>query len=129
MTAAHGPLDAVPAPSPPEPRLCGDVAAMDAFAGGLTPATSPLPQRLVADPEHVERDLARLVLTVIELLRRLLEQQAVRRIEGGSLTDEQIERMGDTFMKLDQKMSELAAAFGLERHELNLRLGPLGDLM
>jgi CRISPR/Cas system-associated endonuclease Cas1 len=77
----------------------------------------------------VERGLAKLVLTLIELLRQLMERQALRRIEAGSLSDEEIERLGQTFMKLDTRMEELQQIFGLEDEELNLNLGPLGDLM
>ena len=85
--------------------------------------------RLNADPAAVEQGLAKLVLTLIELLRRLLEKQALRRIEAGSLTDDEIERMGETFMLLERKMEELKAIFGLHDGDLNLNLGPLGDLM
>jgi hypothetical protein len=79
--------------------------------------------------EEVERGLAKLVLTVIELLRRLLEKQAIRRIDSGNLTDEEIERLGVTFLRLNQRMKELQGAFGLQDEDLNLNLGPLGDLM
>lgn len=85
--------------------------------------------RVNADPEQLERGLAHLVLTVIELLRQLMERQALHRIEGGSLDDEEIERLGRTFMALADRMEELKVAFGLEGEELNLNLGPLGDLM
>jgi hypothetical protein len=85
--------------------------------------------RIDADPEKVEQGLAKLVLTLVELLRRLLERQAVRRIEAGSLSPEEIERMGVTFMRLEQRMAELKAHFGLSDDDLNLSLGPLGDLM
>jgi hypothetical protein len=77
----------------------------------------------------VERGLAKLVLTLIELLRQLLERQAIRRVEGGSLTDDQAERLGQAFMQLEQRMEELKRTFGLEHEELNLNLGPLGNLM
>lgn len=88
-----------------------------------------LPDRIDADPERVEQGLAKLVLSLIELIRRLLERQAIRRIEAGSLTDDEIERLGETFLKLDRKMEELKEVFGLENDDLNLNLGPLGDLM
>jgi Gas vesicle protein K len=87
------------------------------------------PRRVSADPERVERGLAQLVLTLVELLRQLMERQALRRMEQGNLTDEQIERLGQTFMKLEQRMEELKREFGLEDRDLNLNLGPLGDLM
>ena len=87
------------------------------------------PRRVNADPEKVEQGLARLVLTLIELLRQLMERQALRRMEQGTLTDEQVERLGQTFMKLERRMEELKAEFGLEDRDLNLNLGPLGDLL
>ena len=86
-------------------------------------------RRLEVDGEKVEQGLAKLVLTLIELIRRLMEKQAIRRIENNSLTDEQIEELGTTFMKLDEKMQELKVVFKLEDEDLNLNLGPLGDLM
>lgn len=88
-----------------------------------------LPRRIDANPEEVERGLAKLVLTVIELLRQLLEKQAIRRIDSGNLTDEEIERLGLTFLRLNQRMKELQGAFNLADEDLNLNLGPLGDLM
>lgn len=87
------------------------------------------PRRVDADPERVERGLAQLVLTLVELLRQLMERQALRRMEGGTLTDEEVERLGETFMKLAQRMEELKAEFGLEDRDLNLDLGPLGRLI
>jgi hypothetical protein len=87
------------------------------------------PRRVTADPERVEKGLAQLVLTLVELLRQLMERQALRRMEQGTLDDEQIERLGQTFMKLEQRMEELKAEFGLEDRDLNLDLGPLGNLL
>ena len=86
-------------------------------------------RRIDADPERVERGLVQLVLTLVELLRQLMERQAIRRVEAGTLTDDEIERMGQTFMKLEQRMEELKAEFGLETEDLNLDLGPLGRLL
>lgn len=88
-----------------------------------------LPEKINANPENTEKGLAKLVLTLVELIRKLLEKQAMRRIEGNSLTDEEIERVGETLMKLEEKMEELKEVFGLENEDLNLNLGPLGDLM
>jgi hypothetical protein len=90
---------------------------------------SALPRRIDADPERVERGLAQLVLTLIELLRQLMERQAVRRIDHGSLTDDEVERVGLAFMRLDERMDELKQEFGLEDADLNLDLGPLGRLL
>ena len=110
-------------------QLSGDLAELGDFARELSRLDNALPRRINADKERVEQGLAKLVLTLIELIRRLLEKQAVRRLEASSLSDEQIERMGETFLKLEQKMAELKIAFGLEGEELNLNLGPLGDLI
>jgi DNA repair exonuclease SbcCD ATPase subunit len=88
-----------------------------------------LSRRVNADPEGVERGLAQLVLTIIELLRQLMERQALRRVEAGRLSEEEIERLGRTFLALAARMEELKEAFGLTDADLNLDLGPLGDLM
>ena len=85
--------------------------------------------RIGADPETVEQGLAQLVLTIVELLRQLMERQALRRIDAGGLTADQVERMGTTFMELDKRMTELREHFGLTPEELNLNLGPLGRLL
>lgn len=85
--------------------------------------------RVTADPEKVEQGLASLVLTIIELLRQLMERQALHRIEAGDLDEEEIERLGRTFMALAERMDELKETFGLDDEDLNLNLGPLGDLM
>ena len=98
-------------------------------AGALERLEAALPRRLNADPEDLERGLAHLVLTLIELLRQLMERQALRRIEGGTLSDEEVERLGRTFMALSDRMEELKRVFGLEDEDLNLDLGPLGRLL
>ena len=85
--------------------------------------------RIDAEPEEVERGLAQLVLTIVELLRQLMERQALRRVDAGGLDDEQIERMGQTLMLLEQRMEELKEHFGLADEDLNLDLGPLGRLL
>lgn len=85
--------------------------------------------QLTADKENVERGLAQLVLTLIELLRQLVERQAIRRVEAGNLTDEQIERMGQALMALEDRMEELKGVFGLDDEDLNIDLGPLGRLL
>ena len=114
---------------PLDQRLSGDLEALAEFGREFSRIGSRLPQRINAEQTNVEQGLAKLVLTVIELIRRLLEKQALRRIDTGALTEEQIERMGETFLKLDQKIAELQAVFGLEDEDLNLDLGPLGNLM
>lgn len=105
------------------------MTSADGTARDLDQLGTAFPRRVNADPEHVEKGLAQLVLTLVELLRQLMERQALRRMEQGTLTDDQIERLGETFMKLDQRMAELKEHFGLEDRDLNLDLGPLGDLL
>jgi hypothetical protein len=104
-------------------------AQLDPFADELPRLSDALTRRVNADPEGLERGLAQLVLTIIELLRQLMERQALRRIDGGSLSDEQIERLGVTFMELDKRMAQLRDEFGLTEEDLNLDLGPLGRLL
>ena len=110
-------------------KILAGPTALDAISGELDRLGDRLDRRVVADPENVERGLAQLVLTLVELLRQLMERQAVRRVEGGSLTDEEIERLGLTFMRLEERMEQLKEAFGLEDDDLNLDLGPLGRLL
>jgi hypothetical protein len=86
-------------------------------------------QRIGADPENVAKGLGQLVLTIVELLRQLMERQALRRIDAGGLSEEQVERLGTTFMELDKRMEQLREEFGLEPEDLNLDLGPLGRLL
>ncbi len=106
-----------------------DQAILARFAAALGEPRQQMPQRIVTDPEKVERDLARLVLSVIELLRQLLEKQATRRVESGVLSEEEIERLGLTLLKLESRMGELKGAFGLQGRELTLDLGPLRNLV
>jgi hypothetical protein len=88
-----------------------------------------LPQRLEADPESVERDLFKLVLTIIELIRQLMEAQALRRLDVGDLTEEQIEGLGLGLMHLEEAMEDLKSRYGLTAEDLNIDLGPLGWLL
>jgi hypothetical protein len=93
------------------------------------PRVKPLDRRLAVDRDSVEKGLASLVLTVIELLRQLMERQALRRVDLGDLTEEQIERVGATLMALEEQMTQLREYFGLAPEDLNLDLGPLGPLL
>jgi hypothetical protein len=102
---------------------------LDPFARSVPRIDDALSRRVNADPESLERGLAQLVLTIVELLRQLMERQALRRIDAGGLSDEQEERLGRTFMELDQRMAELREEFGLTEEDLNLDLGPLGRLL
>jgi len=99
------------------------------FAAQLEHLRGALPGRIDVDQEGLEQGLAQLVLTLVEFLRQLLERQAVRRMEGGSLSDEEVERVGLALMKLEEKVHELAEQFGLRPSDLNINLGPLGDLL
>ena len=86
-------------------------------------------QRIDCSPENIEQGLARLVLSLVELLPQVLERQAIRRMEGGSLAENQVEKMGEALMVLEAKIHELAANFGLTPADLNIDLGPLGHLL
>lgn len=90
---------------------------------------SILPNHINIDSDDVGKGLVQLVLTVIELLRELLERQAIRRIDGGTLSREEVNNLGITFMKLAEKMEELKSQFGLKTEDLNIDLGPLGKLL
>ncbi|MBV9604759.1 MAG: gas vesicle protein K [Solirubrobacterales bacterium] len=100
-----------------------------ATSGTLERLEAALPRRINADPENLQKGLAQLVLTLVELLRELMERQALRRIEGGTLSEEEVERLGRTFMALSERMDELKDVFGLRDEDLNLNLGPLGNLL
>jgi Gas vesicle protein K len=116
-------MDEVPdnAGSPPEP----DTPRPE----GAQPPVRRLGQRIEVDRGSVERGFASLVLTIVELLRQLMERQALRRVEVGDLTDDQIERIGATLMALEEQMVELREHFGLTPEDLNIDLGPLGPLL
>lgn len=106
-----------------------ETAHVEEFVEELRHVTEALPDRINIDAQSVEQGLAKLVLTLIELIRRLLERQAIRRMEGGDLSPEQVEDLGLALMKLEEKMRELKAQFGLGDEELNLDLGPIGRLI
>ncbi len=98
-----------------------------AYAAASRPSNAS--PRIALNPESVKNGLGQLVLTLVELVRQLLEKQALRRIEGGTLTEDEIERLGLTFMELDKQMTWLKKEFGLTDKDLNLDLGPLGKLL
>src|SRR5215218_10089514 len=110
-------------PDPGADQKALDPARQELVAG-LTELASQLPDRIDIDPEAVSRDLARLVLTVVELLRRVVEHQAVRRMEDPDLSEEQIEKMGLALWRLEEKMGQMKEVFGLAGEELNIDLGP-----
>src|SRR5688500_769005 len=94
----------------------------------LFPYTTLFRSRIAADAEIVENGLAKLVLAIIELVRKLLEKQALRRMDGGNLSEEEIESLGNALMKLEEKMDEMKKVFGLTDSDLNLNLGPIRSL-
>ena len=111
-------------------RLHGDLGSLDEFARELGSGTSSFaPRRINAKSDNVEKDVAKLVLSLVDLVRHLVERQAIRRVNAGSLSDDEVERMGEVFLKLDGKMDELRAAFGLTEEDLNLNLGPIQNLL
>lgn len=101
----------------------------DAVASEIVRVAEGFPQRVEIDPEAVQRDLARLVLTIVELLRRVVEHQAVRRMDDPTLAEADVERMGIALDRLDQQMREMKALFGLADGDLNIDLGDLGTLL
>ena len=110
------------------PTVDVDDALRTELATQLSAVARALPDRINADPERVEQGLARLVLTVIEVVRKVLEHQAVRRMDGGDLSEEEVERLGLTLLKLNDRMEQLKGAFGLTDEDLQIDLGPLGRL-
>jgi Gas vesicle protein K len=109
----------------------GDLSDLGKLGDPLGPTrpAGPPGRRIEVDPDNVERGLVQLVLTVVELLRQLMERQALRRVEAGNLSDEQVERLGTALMLLEERMEELKKTFEFEDDDLNLDLGPLGRLL
>ena len=103
--------------------------ALSDFARVMTPAQSLGPPRIALKPDDAKNGLGKLVLTLIEVIRQLLERQAIRRMEAGGLTDAEVERLGTTFMRLAEQMEKLKAEFGLDDDDVNIDLGPLGRLL
>jgi Gas vesicle protein K len=104
----------------------GSIENISEEIGRLTNAEE---SKLKLTPANADSGLAKLVLTLVELIRKLVEKQAMRRVDGGSLSDDEIENLGETLMKLEMKMEELKKHFNLTDRDLNINLGPLGDLM
>jgi hypothetical protein len=124
--------------SPPKGRIVArsgavtvtEVEELDALRREIErAATTASPLRWNADPDDVQRSVAQLVLTLVEFIRKLLERQAIRRMEAGTLTDHQAEDVGVALMKLEETVRDIAAKFGIPTEELNLDLGPIGKLM
>ena len=106
-----------------------EVAELDDLRRELERVTGASPPRWNADPDDVQRSVAQLVLTLVEFIRRLLERQAIRRMEGGTLTDQQTEDIGRALMQLEETVRDLAGRFGIPIDDLNLDLGPAGKLL
>ena len=106
-----------------------EVAELDELRHEIERAAGGSPLRWNADPDEVQRSVAQLVLTLVEFIRRLLERQAIRRMESGTLTDQQTEDIGRALMKLEETVRDLAARFGIPIDDLNLDLGPAGKLI
>lgn len=122
----QGNVPIIPFPRWPTPAAHGP----GAMSATTYPEVNAVPGgRIDVDPDEVERGLAKLVLTIVEFIRQLLERQAIRRMDGGGLTDAEIERVGIALMRLEEKVGEMAGRFGLRREELRLGLGPLGQLL
>lgn len=107
-----------------------EVAQLDDLRRELERAAgSASPPRWNADPDEVRRSVAQLVLTLVEFIRKLLERQAIRRMEAGTLTDQQTEDVGRALMQLEATVRDIAGQFGVPPEDLNLDLGPIGKLM
>jgi len=106
-----------------------ELAKLDDLRRELERTNASSPLRWNADPDDVQRSVAQLVLTLVEFIRKLLERQAIRRMEAGTLTDQQTEDIGRALMKLEETVVDIAARFGVLPDELNLDLGPIGKLM
>jgi hypothetical protein len=106
-----------------------EVAELDELRRELERTAAASPLRWNANPEDVQRSVAQLVLTLVEFIRKLLERQAIRRMDAGTLTDQQTEDVGLALMKLEETVRDIAAKFGVRPEDLNLDLGPIGKLL
>jgi hypothetical protein len=128
VVAAPRVADTHVAPIPDRGMESYSLGAPDPVEKSLNAVAQGLPERINADAVGPETGLARLVLTLIEVLRKVLEHQAVRRMEGGRLSGEEVERLGLALAKLNDRMGELKRVFGLSEEDLEIDLGPLGRL-
>ncbi len=106
-----------------------EIEELDALRAEIERRAAAEAPRWNADPEEVQRSVARLLLTLVEFLRKLMEKQAIRRMETGTLSEEEIEKLGLALMRLEETLHDIAARFGLAPEDLNLDLGPLGRLI
>ena len=107
----------------------GDRGAGPGVLLGRASPSTPGPPHLDTDADTAADDLVRLVLILVDTVRELMERQAIRRVEGGGLSDDQVERLGLTLLRLEERMAELKARFGLRQEDLALRIGTVGDLV
>ena len=112
-----------------ENKILFNTGSLDELSQEVANLTNNEDSKLKLTPDNADSGLAKLVLTLVELIRKLVEKQAMRRVDGGLLTEEEVERLGETLMKLEMKMEELKKHFNLTDRDLNINLGPLGDLM
>lgn len=106
-----------------------EIEELDALRAEIERQVAAAAPRWNADPEDVQKSVARLILALVEFLRKLMEKQAIRRMEAGTLTEEEIENVGLALMRLEETLHDIAGRFGLSPDELNLDLGPLGKLI
>lgn len=112
----------------PKPRCLADADLVNVLTA-VTPRRHESGQKLNVDPANVRKGLGQLAMTIIQLLHEVLERQAIRKLEAGTLTEEQAERLGTTLMLQAREIERLCDEFGLDRADLNLDLGPLGKLL
>lgn len=106
-----------------------EIEELDALRAEIERQAAAAAPRWNADPEEVQKSVARLILALVEFLRKLMEKQAIRRMEAGTLTEEEVENVGLALMRLEETLHDIAGRFGLKPDELNLDLGPLGKLI
>jgi chromosome segregation ATPase len=112
-----------------ENKILLNTGSLDELSKEVANLTNNEDSKLKLTPDNADSGLAKFVLTLVELIRKLVEKQAKRRVDGGLLADEEIERLEETLMKLEMKMEELKKHLNLNDRDLNINLGPLGDLM
>jgi hypothetical protein len=118
-----------PAAGSRQPVAAAEAKQIEAIRQQFESVAAARPPRWNANPEEVRRAVLKLVLTLVELVRQLLERQAIRRMDAGTLSDEETESVGLALMNLQETIADLAAQFGISPDELNLDLGPVGKLL
>ena len=113
----------------PDDRASVEIREIESLRQELDRISASPPHRWNADPEDVRRSVGKLVLTLVEFIRQLLERQAIRRMEAGTLTPDETEAVGLALMRLEETVRYVGTQFGLEPQDLNLDLGPVGKLL